>query len=124
MNITPTTRQITEYSLVLSSDDLARYLADPAQFAADVQAQLNGATPTAPSVRETVRRAAKEAAARKAGPKAASRRKDHEACPICGATYTRLGNLERHIKQVHQKNAGPTKASASSPAPATAAAAT
>jgi len=47
MNIAPITRQITEFSFRISSEDLERYLADPQAWATDVRAQLNGHTPGA-----------------------------------------------------------------------------
>jgi hypothetical protein len=122
MNITPTTRQITEYSLVLSSDDLARYLADPAQFAADVQAQLGGATPAAP-VRKAGRRHPQRRPSPAKAPKGAQPAGgglDKIKCSHCGKKIAKKF-YNRHLLTKHSH---PTKDSASSPERATAAAAT
>jgi hypothetical protein len=112
MNITPVTRQVTEYSLVLDSDDLARYLNDPAAFVADVRAQLNGSAPAVPGKPARRHPARRKAAARRKAPKArkaASGGLERVRCPDCqqeiAAKY-----LPNHLAKKHAKTSTESKA--------------
>lgn len=97
MDITPTTRQVTDFTFTISSDTLERYLADPQAWADEVRAQLNGSTPG-------------EKKARKAHTK--NERKGKAKCPQCGKILVSPGMLERHLRQKHSPASPDESASA------------
>jgi len=87
MNITTTTKTVTEHTLVLSAEDLQRYQDDPWAFRDDVIAQLNGGGKG--TVKLTKRKTTARQAGRKNGkiaplPKGKRRPPERVPCETCG----------------------------------------
>lgn len=109
MNITTTTKTVTEHTLVLSAEDLQRYQDDPWAFRDDVIAQLNGGGKG--TVKLTKRKTAARQSGRKNG-KAASPKPTRAAkaiklllCPHCAKTFKQQGWLNQHLFKAHPSGA-------------------
>lgn len=116
MHITAQPRTILEYHATWSAEDLARYRADPAAFVADVDAQLNGHAPVAPSLDAKAASPAKKYGGRLGRGRARTAKKTRARvirpsakpdliCPECAQVFKQQKRLDNHLAREHSQPA-------------------
>lgn len=88
MNITTTTKTVTEHAFILTAEDVERYRSDPWAFRDDMMAQLsgggNGAVKFKPKRKAATRQSARKNAKTAPRPKGKRRPPERVPCETCG----------------------------------------